>query len=447
MALDLHGLRVAVIGMARSGIGAAKLVTRLGGRALISDMKSHDALSSALVELEGTEIEIETGSHNRVASETFDLIVLSPGVVPTAELEQGWRARGIPVWSEIELASRACPNPWIGVTGSNGKTTTVHLITDMLQKAGLDAVMAGNVGTAWSGFLPAPEQRIFVVEVSSFQLETSPTLHPKVAVLLNLFENHLDRHGTMDVYAGLKVRLFQNQTKSDCAVLNGDDEWVRQVEQNVPGRIVRFGQRPEFNFWATPENLMYRTNGHSEILLPRKELPLIGHHNAVNACAAAAAVFAFGVSLDAIRAALREVKAVEHRIEYIRERNGIAFYNDSKSTNMVATLTALNAFERNVILLFGGRPKKESFAPLADRISKPVKQIVVFGEAVPKVRSELAPGLPVVEAATIDAALNTALEFAKSGDTILLSPGCTSFDQYNNFEERGRAFKSLVNKL
>ncbi len=440
MALDLTGKRVAVIGMARSGSGAATLVTRLGGRALVSDKKPAEALSAAAGELQKAGIEIETGSHDRVLKEAFDLVVLSPGVVPSAELETSWQARGIPVWSELQLAAKACDSSWIGVTGSNGKTTTVHLIAAMLRAAGYDAVMAGNVGAAWSGMLPAPQSRVFVVEVSSFQMETSPDIRPHVGVLLNLFENHLDRHGTMQVYSELKARLFRNQSANDFAVINGDDPRVAAIAETLPGRVVRFGRSTAFDFCATDERLLYR----GESIIELKDFPLTGRHNALNAAAAAAAAFAYGASLEAIGAALKTAQAVEHRIEFVANVNGVAWYNDSKSTNMVATMTALDSFAANVILLFGGRPKKESFAPLATRFGRPLKHLIAFGEAAIKVTSEVAAHPALETVAGLEAAVTRARELARQGDTVLLSPGCTSFDEFNNFEERGRVFKALV---
>ena len=445
MPFDPRGKRVAVIGMARSGIGAAKLIHRLGGRALISDLKPASMLDSALEELRDSGVEVETGGHARPADETFDLIVLSPGVVPAADLLRIWQERHTPIWSELELAARVFEGRWIGVTGSNGKTTTVHLIAAMLEQAGLRAVMAGNVGAAWSGFLPAAEGTVFVVEVSSFQLEYALGLRPTVAVLLNLFENHLDRHGTMEVYAELKARLFRNQTEGDQAVVNGDDDWARRIARGVRSNVIRFGAGTDCDFRLESDHLACRQSGESEVILPLSEFPLRGRHNALNALAAAAAAHAFGAELSAIRRALRTARPVEHRIEYVTSREGIAYFNDSKSTNMVATMTALDSFDGSVILLFGGRPKKESFAPLTGRFGRPIKKLIVFGGAVPKVMSELPAGLPVETAEDIGAALALARAAARSGDTILLSPGCTSFDQFDNFEERGRVFKSLVN--
>jgi UDP-N-acetylmuramoylalanine--D-glutamate ligase len=444
MSLDLGTKRVLIIGMARSGINAAKLVDRLGGNVLISDLKGADVLAAAVEELRRGRIEIETGGHQRARRELFDLVVLSPGVVPPADMLQAWRSHAVPVWSELELAARTCDNPWIGITGSNGKTTTVYLTTDMLLAAGMDAVMAGNIGTAWSQCLPAPPNRVFVVEVSSFQLEHVETIKPRVAVLLNLFENHLDRHGSMATYTSLKYRLFTNQSQDEIAVLNGDDEWLQAMQHFMPARIVKFGRDANFDFWAEPDRLMCRVHGREEIILPRREFPLPGRHNELNALAAAAAACAMGADLTAIRQALRHATPVEHRIEFVTTQDGVAYYNDSKSTNMVATMTALDAFNEQVILLFGGRPKKESFAPLAQRIPRPVKKLIVFGEAIEKVRRELAPDLPVAAVTDLPQAVALAQKIATAGDIVLLSPGCTSFDQFTNFEERGRVFKSLV---
>ena len=444
MPLELRGKRVAVLGMARSGIGAARLIHRLGGRALISDLKSVELLGPAIEELQGLGIEVETGGHRRIATEIFDLIVLSPGVVPPAEWLETWQRQGVRVWSELQLAAEACDRPWIGVTGSNGKTTTVHLIASMLSQAGWNVQTAGNVGQAWSDFLPAPPEKIFVVEVSSFQLEYCPQLQPHIGVFLNLFENHLDRHGDMDTYAGLKSRLLRNQSPDDFAILNGEDPWIAKLDSSFPARKVRFGTRREFDFWTSGTRLLFHSDHREEVLIERGELPLVGRHNELNALAAAAAARQMGASVTAIREALRRSQPVEHRIEFVGVFGGAAYYNDSKSTNLTATLTALDSFERNVILLFGGRPKKESFSPLTLRYGRPVSILIAFGEAAPKVRREVPEEYPMIVTENLSTAVAKAREIAGDGDIVLLSPGCTSFDEFTNFEERGRVFKSLV---
>lgn len=389
-------------------------------------------------------IEVETGGHHRVATESFDLIVLSPGVIPLAEWLAKWRRGGIRVWSELQLAAEVFNGTWIGVTGSNGKTTTVHLITAMLKRAKFDVQLAGNVGQAWCDFLPASPEKIFVVEVSSFQLEYCYNLRPRVAVLLNLFENHLDRHGDMRTYAELKSRLFLNQSPDGTAILNGDDERIAELSLNLPARKIWFGAQTKFDFWTTHDQLRFRLNGNEDILIERDEFPLVGCHNETNALAASAAATSAGASVVAIREALRHARPVEHRIEFVGDFGGVRYYNDSKSTNLTATLTALDSFKQNVILLFGGRPKKESFAPLASCYGHPVKILIAFGEAAQKVRHDLPEEYPVILTENLSEAVAKVREIACEGDIVLLSPGCTSFDEFSDFEHRGRTFKSLV---
>jgi UDP-N-acetylmuramoylalanine--D-glutamate ligase len=443
----LKGKKVAVVGMARSGIGAARLIHRLGGHALVSDIKPATELSQVITELHSLGIETETGSHARLASGSFDFVVLSPGVVPNRELLSAWDVRSIPIWSELELAARVCEVPWIGVTGSNGKTTTVNLIADILRVAGKKVIMAGNVGQAWSGFLPADHETVFAIEVSSFQLEHAPTVKPHVGVVLNLYENHLDRHASMQEYAELKSRLLSNQNERDFAVLNADDKLVSCMADSIKSKAVWFGSNGTCNFWLEDDKLMTKSNGKVAVLLKSAELPLIGVHNRMNALAAAAAAYSFGIKLEPIRNSLQQAKAVEHRIEFVAVKDGVTYVNDSKSTNMTATLTALDAFPKNVILLFGGRPKKESFTSLAKRFPCPVKAMIYFGEAREKIRAELAADLPMEETDDLHEALLRARSIARSGDTVLLSPGCASFDQFTNFEERGRIYKSYVSEL
>jgi UDP-N-acetylmuramoylalanine--D-glutamate ligase len=440
----LRGKRIAVVGMARSGLGAAVLAKRLGGSVLISDRKSPDELGDHLEELITQGIECELGGHSRLATERFDVVILSPGVVPRAEWLATWQQHGTEIWSELELAARAWQGKYVAVTGSNGKTTTVNLIAGILRAAGLDVELAGNVGTAWSTRLPAPAARVFVVEVSSYQLERSPSIHPNVGVLLNLYENHLDRHGSMANYAAAKAELFRNQTASDAAILNGDNEWVRGLESGMRGSIVHFGSAGSADLMATANQLILNHAGRREVILERAEFPLPGAHNVMNALAAAGAALSFGCGIDAVRAGLRGARAVEHRIEFVEERAGIRYYNDSKSTNLIATMTALDSFSQGVILLFGGRAKPESFAPLAARLGAPLKAIIAFGESRHKLRSELPAEFPLTQATDMPAAVAAARGLATAGDTILLSPGCASFDQFTDFEQRGTLFKRLV---
>jgi UDP-N-acetylmuramoylalanine--D-glutamate ligase len=251
----------------------------------------------------------------------------------------------------------------------------------------------------------------------------------------------------MDVYAYLKARLFRNQVPDDTAIINGDDEWAMKLSSLFRGKLVGFGTSPEFEFWTDGLSLFHRGEGKAQLILDRKKLPLVGRHNELNALAAAAAAYSFGVDIGTIGEALHTAKPVEHRIEFVTDRRGVRYINDSKSTNVVATQTALDAFENNVILLFGGRPKKESFGPLRKRFFNPIKAMVVFGEAVNKARAELTGNLPIQYRESLRDAVETATAMARPGDTILLSPGCASFDQFKDYEERGRLFKSFVSML
>lgn len=442
--LDLTGKRVAVVGLARSGLAAAKLAHRLGGSVLVSERKALEQVIGSVEELQSIGIDVEAGGHARLECERFDLVILSPGVEPSAHWLARWSDQKTELWSEIELASRSFGGKWIGVTGSNGKTTTVHLIHSILNAAGMDSSMVGNVGTAWSSLLPARNEQVFVVEISSYQLERSPTIRPTVGVLLNVFENHLDRHHSMQEYASTKARLFANQTIEDVAILNGENSWVISATSGIQSNKFTFGTDPNQDYWFDEQSLWFGNKNSQTLIIERSEYSLPGAHNALNALAAAAATIAFGVEIDAVRKGLQDAQAVEHRIEFVGEIRGVRYYNDSKSTNLIATLTALKSFERNVILLFGGRPKVESYRPLANKFPLPIKKMVVFGEAIDQVKSELPPELPVVYTRDFTAAVQQAHQFASHGDVVLLSPGCASFDQFRDFEERGRTFKSII---
>ncbi|MCB9366680.1 MAG: UDP-N-acetylmuramoyl-L-alanine--D-glutamate ligase [Calditrichaeota bacterium] len=444
---NFSGRRVGILGMGRSGIGAARLVKRLGGNALISDRKDRRLLTHALDQLEAGGIEVECGTHERLFGEDFDIVILSPGAVLPAAAEAAFADRSIPLWSELELASRCCECPWIGVTGSNGKTTTVTLLTEILNQAGLRAKSAGNIGSAWSEHLPETDVDVFVIEVSSFQMEHSSTLRPKVGVILNVLENHLDRHGTMEIYGALKLKLLENQQSSDFAVLNADDRFLAANASGIESRKMYFGFGDSCDWIVRDKSLWSKEHGTDIPTLESNEWDLLGTHNLLNAAAAACAATSFGVSTGHIRDSLLRARPVEHRIELVCRHEGVLYVNDSKSTNLTATLTALNALEGKVVLLFGGRPKLESFSMLSKLLHSKISTLITFGEARAKVRQEVGESENVCYVAGLAEALNTARQHTTPGTTILLSPGCASFDQYDNYEERGKHFKSLVHAL
>jgi UDP-N-acetylmuramoylalanine--D-glutamate ligase len=447
MIQSLQGKRIGIVGMARSGIGAARLVHRLGGTALISDTRKPNSLAEAICEIDKLGFEYETGGHRRIIDERFDWIVLSPGVIPTDKMLAAWSTHQSEILSELEFAARSCKSRWIGVTGSNGKTTTCNLIYAILKCAGLNAKLVGNVGIPWSEFLPADEDTIFVVEVSSFQLERVSQIRPDVAVILNIFENHLDRHASIDEYADIKFRLAARQNESDFFIFNGDDTHLLARERGVHGTKIRFGKSEECEWQVNEERISYKENGNAQFSIRNDAIPLLGFHNRLNSAAAAAAARCIGVDFESIDDALKHAVPVEHRLEFVRELDAVRYVNDSKSTNMVATTAAIDSLDTPILLLFGGRPKKESFEKLNDFLTLKVRHLFAFGEASPKVRSEVYRTNQLTFVETMHDALLAAKAIANPGDTILLSPGCPSFDQFSNFEERGRIFKSLVMDL
>ncbi len=447
MLTNLSGRRFGVLGIGKSGIGAAGLIKRLGGTALISDIKSREKIGEVVYSLEREGIKVETGEHKRLLSEFFDTIVVSPGATLKPEWLKAWKERGISLWSELELASQCYGGKWIGVTGSNGKTTTVTLLTSMLTESGLRAKSVGNIGTAWSDCLPANDVDVFVVEVSSFQMELTSTVRPNVCVILNVLENHLDRHGDIETYGNLKLKLAQNQLAQDFFVYNSDDAFLVSHRAKSNGIAVSFGTHASADL-LVKDGAVFRFNGHDTIQLLRDdEWALEGQHNLLNAAAAAAAAKCIGASDSAIHAALIKARPVEHRIEFVRQVNSIRYVNDSKSTNLTATLTAISAIRGSITLLFGGRPKHENFAPLSELLGNRLERLIVFGEARTKVNSELKLNDRIHYCENLDESFRLANQVTMAGQTVLLSPGCASYDQYSNYEQRGEHFKMLVNQL
>ncbi len=447
MLTNLSGRKFGILGVGKSGIGAAGLIKRLGGAALISDIKSREKLGDAVAKLEANGIEVETGEHTRLVSEFFDTIVVSPGATLKPEWLQAWEKRGTNLWSELELASQCYNGRWIGVTGSNGKTTTVTLLTAMLNASGIRAQAVGNIGTAWSDCLPSRDVDVFVVEVSSFQMELTHSARPVICVVLNILENHLDRHGDIETYGNLKLKLVANQNAGDFFVYNADDVFLVNRRRQVQSVPISFGTSDSADLLVKDGAVTRIKGGESVQLLQEAEWSLEGKHNLLNAAAAAAAAKCAGASDAAIHLALIKAKPVEHRIEFVCERNSIRYINDSKSTNLTATLTAIEAVRGSISLLFGGRPKHESFAPLSQLLGNRLQHLIVFGEAKAKIKSELVQSERIHYCDDLNDSFRLANQITHAGQTVLLSPGCASYDQYSNYEQRGEHFKTLVKQL
>ncbi len=447
MVKPLAGRRVLVVGMARSGLAAARFLAAHGALVIATDSRSPAVLQAEVRELLGLKAGIETGVHR---AETFlaqDLIVVSPGVpwdlAPLAEA----RRKGMEVIPEIELAGAYLRGRLIGITGSNGKTTTTVLTAKMLEESGFDVVMAGNVGVPLISVVERlTEDSIVVAELSSFQLEAIRDFHPRVAALLNLSPNHLDRHPTFDAYIQAKAQIFRNQTEDDIAILNADDPRVAALSDAVRSRKIFFSRSrelPEGAFISNRE-ILWRLDGLERVVADVSDVRLRGDFNLENVLAAVAAASAVGGDFASVRRAARHFQGVEHRLEFVAEVRGVKFYNDSKATSVDAAAKALSSFERGVHLILGGKHKGAPYAPLVPLLGGRVREILTIGSAAEIIARELGPHAEIIPAGTLDVAVREAFHRAAPGDTVLLAPACSSYDQFHDFEERGRAFKQQV---
>jgi len=446
--IDLKDKRVLVVGLARTGIAVALFCSAYGAHVTAIDDRTSDQLAD-LTRLIEEGVVLSLGGHHPEAFTDQDLIVISPGVPANLPELQLARAAGTPVWSEIELAFRFFHGKLIAITGSNGKTTTTALVGHILESAGIPTLVGGNIGTPLLARAEySTDSTVTVAEVSSFQLETIDKFRPEIAVLLNLTPDHLDRHETFDQYAAAKLRIFENQTDSDAAILNADDlevakraparpkiYWFSRTKRVASGAFVRDGQ------------IILRDDGREEPVMRREEIPLRGEHNVENVMAGCLAARLAGAEPDAIANGVRTFPGVEHRIEFAGNVRGVSFYNDSKATNVDATLKAIAAFDSPLLLILGGRDKGAPYTPLIEPLRNRARAVLLVGEATDKIASELGGEVPLKIAGTLDRAVPLAFECARPGDVVLLAPACSSYDQFENYEYRGRAFKQLVTEI
>ena len=458
--MDLKDKRVAVIGMGRSGLAAAKLLDDLGAEVLISDRKPASELEESISQLEGRlrripdgsirgrQIEIETGRHSDRLIEHAQLIVVSPGVPPTIPLLCQARRLQIPIISEIELAYSFLKAPVVAVTGTNGKTTTCSLISQILARDGRSVAVGGNTGLPLSSFVNGTFD-IVVAEISSFQLEGISRFKPYISIILNITPDHLDRYPSFEDYARCKARILANQTEEDFAILSDDEEIVRKLASRTRAQIVSFSCKHQLGavVWLGGNRIMARMSGVRQELLSLDDVRIRGPHNAANVLAAAACALILGVELGNLRLAIREFKGLEHRLETVASIEGKEFVNDSKATNVDAVVKSLQTFSQPIILVAGGRDKGSDYTPLLPLIKKKVKGLILIGEAKGKIRQALPGFEPVQEARSMDDAVRLAALQGQPGDVILLSPACASYDMFCNFEERGKAFKEAVRRL
>src|SRR5271165_5474936 len=452
--MELNGKRVLVVGLGKSGVASAIFLKQHGARVTVSDTKSGDELRNEIPALLDHGITVETGGHGERTFRGQDLIVVSPGVPVDAPPLVQARSLGETVIGEIELAAQFLPGPIVAITGSNGKTTTTTLAGEIMTSAGFPTLVGGNIGTpAISLAERAKPETIIVLEVSSFQLETIQIFRPKVAVVLNVTPDHLDRHRTFDVYVNAKARIFENQQGSDFAVLNADDPTCVSMATRTRAQVFWFSRQKEVQqgAWVHDGNILFRDRTGQKEILQVSEIPLKGAHNLENVLAAVCAGALMGCAPGKIRQAVQDFKAVEHRLEFVATINGVDYYNDSKATNVDATIKALESFPANIHLILGGKDKGSDYSVLNDLLRQRVKRVYTIGAAAAKIESQIVSpkggGAEVVHAETLENALRKASAAAQPGDVVLLAPACASFDQFKSYEHRGKMFKDIVRGL
>ncbi len=449
--MDLQNKRVLVVGIGKSGIAAAHFLKSYGARVTLSDSRPATTIAE-LNELLDAGIMVETGSHGLLTFRRQDLIVVSPGVpLSVPELKQV-RALGMRIVGELELGTQFLQGEILAITGSNGKTTTTSLLGEILQRSGRPTLVGGNIGLPVVDMVPASTpETANVLEVSSFQLETIEAFRPHIALVLNITPDHLDRHGTFEAYAAAKARITENQTGDDFLILNAEDKPTQMIAAQTRAQIFWFSPNRQVKQGAFVhgETLFFRAveGSQPEPILPIAEIPLAGAHNVENVLAAVCAARLAGVSATTIREAVAAFKAVEHRLEFVRELAGVRYFNDSKATNVDATAKAIAAFPRGVHLILGGKDKDSDYTVLAPLLHDRVRTVLTIGSAAEKIRAQLIGAAPILSAGTLDQAVSLAYEKAEPGDIVLLAPACASFDQFENYEHRGRTFKELVAKL
>jgi UDP-N-acetylmuramoylalanine--D-glutamate ligase len=447
--MELHRKRVLVVGLARTGIAAARFLHGRGALVRATDRAVESRLGPGVAELRAMGIALELGGHDEESFTRAEMIVLSPGVAHTLPALQAARNRGIPVIGETELAARFIRQPIVAVTGTNGKTTTTELVGSMLAAAGRRVFVGGNIGRPLIEYVDAgTTAEIVVAEVSSFQLDTIESFRPAVGVLLNITPDHLDRHASFADYAAAKLRLFENQDARDIAVLNADDPVVTAHAETIRSRKLFFSAAAAGHAAGLDGNrLILRLPEREAVRLDLARFRLRGAHNAENAAAAALAALAAGAGPAGIQAAIDAFQPAAHRLETIAMINGVEYVNDSKATNVDAVRRGLECFRSPVVLIMGGVDKGGDFSLLEDAVRRHGRGLVLLGDSRDALRSALGGLLPTREVASMREAVEAAQAMAAAGDAVLLAPGCASFDRYANYQERGDDFRRAVKEL
>ena len=447
--MDIKGKKVLVVGLGKSGLAAALFLRRQGAQVTVSDVRSAEELAKEIPALIEEGIAVEAGGHGLLTFRRQDLIVVSPGVpLNTPELTQVQKF-GLPIIGEVELAAHYLRGKLLAITGSNGKTTTTSLCGEILAAGGLPVQVGGNIGVPVISLVESSHDDGWsVLEVSSFQLETTFEFHPQIAVILNITPDHLDRHGTFENYVAAKEHIFAQQTADDALVLNADDETASRAAARAKSRVFWFSRTRVVRQGAFVHDgvIVWRASEQAqpEPVLPVAEIPLKGAHNVENVLAAVCAARLAGVEPAAIRRAVAEFQAVEHRLEFVAKINGVDYYNDSKATNVDASMKAVAAFPGGIHLILGGKDKNSDYRQMRALLQERVRAVYTIGAAAEKIHTHIEGAVPIVSAGTLQQAIARAAVAAQPGEIVLLAPACSSFDQFENYEHRGRVFKEAV---
>jgi UDP-N-acetylmuramoylalanine--D-glutamate ligase len=450
--MELKNKRVLVVGLGKSGLSAAMFLRARGARVTVSDARSAMALAHEIPALLDAGIMVESGGHGLLTFRRQDLIVVSPGVPTDTPEVQQTKAFGMPIIGEVELASRFLQGQIVAITGSNGKTTTTTFVGKIFSDAGLPTLVGGNIGLPVIDLVAkSTPETTSVLEVSSFQLETIEDFHPHIAVVLNITPDHLDRHGSFENYAAAKTRITERQTAEDFLVLNAENKATQMVAAKTKAQIFWFSlRRPvKQGTFVHGESIVFvaHEGAKAEPVMPVDEIHLKGSHNVENVLAAVCAARLAGIPAETIRHAVGAFKAVEHRLELVKTVRGVEFYNDSKATNVDAAMKAVASFGGGIHLILGGKDKDSDYGTMSDLLKERVKAVYTIGSAAEKIERQLHGVVKMVQAGTIQTAVQEAAKAAVAGDVVLLSPACSSFDQFENYEHRGRVFREVVNEL
>ncbi len=447
--------KVLVVGMARSGIAAVQLLRANGAIVTVNDSKTEEALGDSLAVLEGLQIERHFGCGAMELLEGQDVLVISPGIPDTAPFVVKAKEMGIYVIGELELAFQLSRGTLIAVSGTNGKTTTVSLLGEIFRNAGKMTHVVGNIGYPYSlAALVSKKDDVVVCEVSSFQMETADSFRPHVALLTNITEDHLNRHGTMEVYTAMKMRMFRKQGSEDYAIFNADDPGLKGLSRQVNSKVLKFSRKRELREGAFVRDgsIIVRMNGVEKTVCTVREVRIPGPHNLENALGAVCAAAAMDVPIPVIRYSLKTFRGVEHRIESVRVLDGVEYFNDSKGTNVDSTIKAVQTMTKPSVIILGGYDKHTSFDPLSEEIKRNeeiIREAVVLGDTGDQIEESLRKNGydHITRVGTMQEAVDTSRQLAKEGWNVLLSPACASFDMFKDYEERGRVFKKMVRDL